>query len=162
MEILKFPDPNLFKECKQVRVFGPELKIILESMFKTMKESGGIGLASNQVGLDYNMFVMEGPNKEKLFIVNPVVHAKSKAVSRIREGCLSAPGEFVTTGNRAEWIQITYQDETGATKKKHFQDVYAICVQHEMEHLRGESFLESPTLPKKTRRDLATRWGLDK
>jgi peptide deformylase len=160
MDILKFPHPALFKECKEVSVFSPELKVLLEAMWETMIRSHGLGLAANQVGLEFKMFTMHGPNEEKLFIINPKVIRKSLKSANIREGCLSAPGEFIVIGNRADWIQIEFQDETGSVHKRIFNDLYAICVQHEMEHLMGKSFLQSKTIPKDKRYELKKKWGV--
>ncbi len=160
MDILKFPNPKLFIKCKPVTVFGPELKVLLESMWETMTAHKGLGLAANQVGIERAMFVMEGPNGEKLFIVNPVVVNISSKYTRLMEGCLSAPGELVNTGIRKESITISYKDETGKHHTQFFYGIHAVCVQHEMEHLEGKSFLQSPLIAKGKRKMLAKKWGL--
>lgn len=160
MEILKFPHENLFKKCKEVTVFSSELVILLEAMWDTMKANNGMGLASNQVGLDYSMFVMEGPKEEKLFLVNPKILKKSIVLASIREGCLSAPKEFVVIKERTEWVQVQFQDEKGNIHKKLFNDIHSICVQHEMEHLVGKSYLQSKSIPKDKRKQLAKKWGI--
>jgi peptide deformylase len=159
MEIINFPDPRLFEKCKEVTVFGPELKTLLEGMWEAMKNRNGVGLAANQVGLIFNMFVMEDEKKRKLFIVNPKILKKSGAPANLREGCLSAPNEFITRADRALWVQVSYQDETGKHMAGVFSGVSAVCVQHEMEHLQGKAYFESETIPKSKRRDLAKRWG---
>lgn len=160
MEILKFPDPKLFTECREVRVFGKELKILLEAMWDTMVRCNGIGLAANQVSLDYKMFVMVGPSNDRLYVVNPEVIAHSKVFANYKEGCLSAPGEMIFTANRYDWVQIKFQDETGKECKRTLHGLYAVCAQHEIEHLYGKSFLESPKIPKAKRKELANKWGI--
>lgn len=160
MDILKFPDPRLLEGCKDVIAFGDNLKAVLELMWDTMIENDGVGLAANQVGILVNMFVMKGPSEERLYIVNPVVRRKSVASAKIREGCLSAPGEFVVVPSRSDWIQIEFQDETGKLHKRMFNDIYAICVQHEMEHLEGKAFIGNKSIPKDTRKELKSKWGL--
>lgn len=159
MEILKFPNPKLFEKCKEVTVFGDELKTLLNAMWETMKANNGVGLASNQVGLSYRMFVMEGKEGKKLFIVNPKIIKQSQAPANLREGCLSAPNEFITRQDRALWVQISYQDETGKQMAGVFSGVTAVCVQHEMEHLDGKAYFESESIPKSKRREIAKRWG---
>jgi peptide deformylase len=160
MEVLKFPHPNLFIKCKEVTVFGPELKVLLESMWDTMISKNGMGLASNQVGLDYRMFTMKGPEEEKLFIVNPKILVSGRAQANLKEGCLSAPGEFLILGERAMWVQILYQDETGAPHSQTFGGIHSVCVQHEIDHLDGKSHLQSKSLTRRVRREMKRKWGV--
>jgi peptide deformylase len=160
MEILKFPDKRLFTKCQAVTVFGEELKVILEHMWNSMVGAKGIGLASNQVGLELYMFTMEGPEEEKLFIINPKVVSRSQAPANIREGCLSAPGEFLVRPDRALWVEVEFQDENGKITRRVFKNLHAVCVEHEIEHLEGKGFMQSKSLPKKVRADLAKKWKL--
>ena len=160
MEILKYPNKSLFNVCKEVTVFGPELKVLLESMWDAMSDKRGMGLASNQVGLDYRMFTMVGPENEKLFIVNPKVVAKSSTSANLKEGCLSAPGEFLVLPERSHIIQILYNDETGGLRTGIFRDLHAVCVQHEMDHLEGKSHLQSKSLTRQMRRQMCRKWGI--
>lgn len=160
MEILKFPAEELFTPCKDVTVFGPELLVLLESMWAAMTSNNGIGLASNQVGLDYRMFTMLGPNGEKLFIINPKILKKSETSANIKEGCLSAPGEFLILPERAHIVQIMYQVEDGSHRTGIFTSIHAVCVQHEMDHLEGKSHLQSKSLSRQMRRQLQRKWGL--
>jgi peptide deformylase len=160
MEILKFPSPNLLTKCKNVNSFGPELKTLLDHMWETMKLNKGIGLASNQVGLSYNMFVMEGSSKERFNIINPKVVSLSKIPANLAEGCLSAPGEILLVPSRSIWISITFYDENGKEQYGLFRDIQAVCVQHEIEHLNGKSFLQASSLPKSVKKILSKKWGL--
>jgi peptide deformylase len=160
MEILKFPNKNLFEACKAVTVFEDELKTLLESMWELMIAKGGLGLAANQVGLNYRMFVMAGKDNEKLFIVNPILVQKSVFPANMKEGCLSAPGEFLRLSDRASWVQVQFHDEKGNLQRRVFQDLHAVCAQHEMDHLDGKSHLMSNSIPKVQRRALAKKWGL--
>lgn len=160
MEILKLPHPSLFTVCAPVTVFGEELKILLEGMWDAMNKRAGIGLAANQVGLSFRMFTMIGPKEEKLFIVNPVIKEQSKVPAGIKEGCLSAPGEFVELSERGRWVMVEFQDETGLPHCRVFQDIHSVCVQHEIGHLDGKSHLQSKSIPKAKRKELAKKWGL--
>lgn len=160
MEILKFPNPKLLTKCEQVTVFGTELKTILDNMWETMLANYGVGLAANQVGLSYNMFVMEGPEEEKIYLVNPTVKSKSQAPANLREGCLSAPGEFLVRPDRSVWVEIEFQDAEGKAARRVFKGINAVCVQHEMEHLEGKGFMTSTSLNKTKRIELAKKWGL--
>lgn len=163
MKIINFPDPILFNKCKEVSVFGKELEVLLNTMWDTMKGKG-IGLAANQVGLNFRMFVMEGPLKdgaqEKLFFVNPVILSRSVVPANIKEGCLSAPGEFLMLSERSSWVQVEYQNEKGEKQIRVFKGLYSVCVQHEIDHLDGKSHLMSKTIPKAQRKELAKKWGI--
>lgn len=160
MELLKFPHPSLFKVCKEVTVFGSELSFLLESMWSVMVKGGGLGLASNQVGLEYRMFVMAGPDNEKIFLVNPKIVKKSQVPANMREGCLSAPGEFLVLGERASWVQVEFNDLKGWPQSRVFKGLHAVCVQHEIDHLDGKSHLMSKSIPKFKRKELYKKWGI--
>lgn len=160
MEILKVPHPHLFKPCREVTVFGPELKTLLDAMWETMIAAKGIGLASNQVGLDYRMFTMLGPDDEKIYVVNPKIISKSEGSAGLREGCLSSPGEFLELAERSWWVHLLYQDEDGAIRSGKFSKIHAVCIQHEIDHLDGKSYLQSKSLSRARRRELAKKWRI--
>lgn len=160
MKILKFPDPALFQTCTEVTVFGPELKVLLDSMWETMTVGHGMGLAANQVGLTFRMFTMLGLEDEKLYIVNPKITKKSVVSANLQEGCLSAPGELLTLDERASWVKITFQDETGKEHERVFKGIHSVCVQHETDHLDGKSHLQSKSLKSAKRKQLAKKWGI--
>jgi len=160
VEILSFPHPNLFFVCREVTVFGPELLVLLESMWDTMVDRNALGLASNQVNLKYRMFVMRGPNREKLFIVNPKVIKHSQGTIWQKEGCLSASGELMIYLSRPGWVTLEYQNEKGEKCSRTFEDMLSACVQHEIDHLDGKSYLLHKSVPKDRRIILAKKWDL--
>src|SRR5665213_1217603 len=160
MEILRFPHPNLFIQCKEVTVFGPELKVLLEAMWETMLAAGGIGLSANQVDLDYRFFCMRGPDGEKLFVVNPKIISRSEGSAGLKEGCLSAIGEAFELKERSQWVHLLYQDESGVVRSGKFNKIHSVCIQHEIDHLDGKSFLESKSLSRQVRRQMKKKWGL--
>jgi peptide deformylase len=159
MKVLKFPHPALFKVCTPVTVFGTELKVLLDNMYRTMQSNNGIGLAANQVGLEQRMFVMEGP-EGRINLVNPIILKRSMVTSLFREGCLSAPGEMIITGSRRDWVEVTYRDANGNNKVGVFKGIHSVCIEHEIEHLDGKSFMDSKTIPKAKRKELAKKWGI--
>ena len=159
MEILRFPNAKLLTVCEPVTVFGPELTVLLEKMYDTMLKAKGIGLAANQVGLQFRMFVMN-VRDDRHFIVNPEILSASEVFANLKEGCLSAPGDFVVVNSRLKWVELKYQDETGAEKTKVFEDIFSVCVQHEIDHLNGKAFLQSAALSSKVRKQLSKKWGL--
>jgi len=159
MDVLKFPNPHLFKSTKEVTVFGEELLVLLNSMYETMKANNGLGLAANQVGLSFKMFVMDGP-EGRLNLINPIIVAKSVVAANMKEGCLSAPGDFFVVPSRAQWVTVEFQDETGFKQKRTFKGLLSVCAQHEIEHLEGESFMQNKSLPKEKKQQLAKKWGV--
>lgn len=160
MEILKFSHPSLFTVCEPVTVFGDELKVILDGMWDAMTNRNGIGLAANQVGVHLRMFVMLTPEKEKLYLVNPVIKSRSATVANLKEGCLSAPGEFLVLGERANSVEVTFQNELGDQQTRTFSGIHSVCVQHEIDHLNGKTHLQSMSLTRQVRRALAKKWNL--
>lgn len=159
MKVLVFPHPKLLVKCRPVTVFGPELKVLLDSMYKVMVEESGIGLAANQVGLEFRMFTMQSRDGTQLNLVNPEIVWSSRVPAPIREGCLSAPNTFVVL-NRPSIVKIKFQDELGTEHTKMFNDIHAVCAQHEIDHLDGKSFLEHKSLTKAKKQELARKWGL--
>jgi len=161
MQIVEFPHPSLFKKCKKVTVFDVELKVLLDSMWETMTKAEGLGLAANQVELEYRMFTMLGTKNEKIYMVNPEIVQQSQSVLSIKESCLSAPGEKVNLF-RPAWVKVAFQDEKGDPHSRVFDGIHSICVFHEMQHLDGESYLQHKTIPRQHRAFLAKKWGLPK
>jgi len=157
--ILKFPNRLLFEKTQEVRVFGPELKVLFGLMRETMEANKGLGLAANQVGIPLSLVVIKGP-LGTLNLVNPDVVSKSKVPANLKEGCLSAPGDFVVVPSRVEWVEVKYQDESGDEKRAVFKGIYSVCVQHEIEHLSGKSFMDNKSIPKHIRKGLQKKWGL--
>lgn len=161
MEILKYPNPALLTPCKEVTVFGKEISILMELMVKTMKSKLGMGLAANQVGLPYRMFVMEDWEKKEIhFIVNPKIVWRSVAPANQKEGCLSAPGEILILKERSDAVLLEYKSPEGEPLKRMFTGILAVCVQHEIDHLDGKSHLQSSSIPKAKRKELKKKWGV--
>lgn len=159
MKILQFPNPILFEKCQEVDQFDQPLLDLLNQMHETMLSERGIGLSANQVGSNKRLFVMSYMAKP-LFLINPKIVWKSREMSSITEGCLSAPGEFLHIFDRASIVKVEFQDENGIKKSKIFNDIHSIVCQHEIDHLNGKSFLQSKTLTKETRKELEIKWKL--
>jgi peptide deformylase len=155
-----FPHPDLFKVCEPVTDFDLALRVTLDLMWKTMKNANGLGLAANQCGFTKRMFVMEGVAGERLYVVNPAIRWRSSAKAQVREGCLSAPKEFLYVPDRSDLVIVDFVDEKNRPQTRKLQGTFAVAIQHEINHLDGKSFMEDPSIPKSKRRDLAKKWGL--
>lgn len=160
LRVLEFPHPLLLTPTYPETAFNTILKTWLDDMWETMVAENGLGLSANQVGFMTSAFVMKNENGERLNIVNPVVLEKSDVPAMLKEGCLSAKGEFVILKERPSWVKISYQDETGEKKEGIFRGIHAVCVMHEMDHLLGKSHLQSPSLNRAQKRAFAKKWGL--
>lgn len=145
LPILTYPDPALRQRCKPVEAFDEAFHRTLGDMADTMRNSEGIGLAANQVGILQRFFLMDVPINDKestglLEIINPRIAARRGEV-RFEEGCLSFPGVYENV-IRANEIELQYQDRTGAPQKVVMRGIVAICAQHELDHLDGITFLD--------------------
>jgi peptide deformylase len=142
LKILNFPDKRLKEIAPEVTANTPELQTFIKDMFETMYAWDGVGLATTQVGSQYRLFVLdvsEHKNTPQCFI-NPIITAKSGTLAS-EEGCLSFPDIFVTV-QRAEEISVSYLDENFQPRELECEDLLAICIQHEMDHLNGITFYD--------------------
>jgi len=142
MKIIKYPDPRLLQVCAPVLEISESTKSTLDEMWEIMVAHEGMGLAANQVGIMYRMFVMTGLIGEKIYFINPKILNRSSVPAEKTEGCLSAPGKYLKVEERAQWVQVQYQDENGVENIRVFDGIHAVCVQHEIDHLLGIFFID--------------------
>lgn len=143
LPILRFPDERLRKIAKPVSQFTPELQTTIDNMIETMYSSeNGIGLAATQVNVHEQIIVIDvSPDKSQLYvIINPEVISQ-QGETGIEEGCLSIPDchGFVP---RSEKIKIKALDRHGKSYEIDADELLAICIQHEMDHLKGKLFVD--------------------
>ena len=145
MKILKYPHPILKYKCKPLQRVDQELRDIVAAMFETMYAASGVGLAANQVGLPFQLFVMnasgdrEAKGEEYVFI-NPVLLKKNgNAVDS--EGCLSFP-DVLASVVRSETIEVESISLSGEVQHFKWKDRHARIVQHEIDHLSGLGFVD--------------------
>ena len=114
-------------------------------MYDTMAKYGGLGLAANQVGLPYRMFIMGGhPSIEQgkiRSIFNPLINDVSKETVNMKEGCLSFPFLFLMI-NRPKWVSVKYTDQHGKEIEETLHGMPARIFQHENEHMNGYLFTD--------------------
>lgn len=142
LPVLRFPDERLRKVAKPVTQFTPELQTIIDNMIETMYTEKGIGLASTQVDIHEQIIVIDvtEDKSQPYVIINPEVISQ-EGETGIEEGCLSIPDcrGFVP---RAEKIKIKALDRDGNPYEIDADDLLAICIQHEMDHLKGKLFVD--------------------
>ena len=122
-----------------------ELRALMDDMLETMYDAPGIGLAAIQVGVPKRIIVMdiEGPEDEKKprFFVNPEIVWASDELFTYEEGCLSVP-EYFDSVERPARVRLRYLNYAGDTVEEEAEGLYAVCIQHEMDHLEGVLFID--------------------
>jgi peptide deformylase len=111
-------------------------------MFETMYAAPGIGLAATQVDFHKRLIVIDisKDRNEPLVFINPEILSR-EGVGVMEEGCLSVPGIFDDV-QRAAKVTVRAQDRTGQVFERELDDVLAVCLQHEMDHLEGKLFVD--------------------
>jgi len=145
LPILIHPDPRLKKVCDPVGAVDDELRQLIDDMFKTMYEAPGIGLAAPQVGVMKRLLVMDCAAKDEpaqpRALINPEILSASDAKNEHEEGCLSIPDQFGMVIRPAE-VRVRYQTVDGEAVEEDFAELWATCVQHEIDHLNGKLFID--------------------
>jgi len=139
LDLAIWPASILSKETERVEVFDSEIKFLSEQMFETMYAHKGIGLAAPQVHLINRMLVMDCG--EPKVMCNPEITGRSETMVKTQEGCLSFPG-FLVDVDRCKEILVRYQSVEGVFIEERFTGLSAICIQHEVDHLDGITFLK--------------------
>jgi peptide deformylase len=142
LNILRYPDARLHKLAAPVTVFDEALKKLVRDMAETMYGAPGIGLAATQVDVHKQVIVIDVSERRDSLVVliNPEI-LDSSGVSDIEEGCLSVPGIYETV-DRAERVKVRAHDQNGNPFTIEAQGLLAVCIQHEMDHLKGKVFVE--------------------
>ena len=143
LPILCFPDPRLNTVARPVAAVDARIQALIERMFATMYEANGIGLAATQVDVHERLVVIDvsETRDQRLVLINPEIEWASPETRKGEEGCLSVPGIYDGV-ERAIAVRVRAQDETGAVRTIEAEDMLAVCIQHEMDHLLGKVFVE--------------------
>ena len=142
LHILRYPDARLHKLAAPVTVFDDALKQLVADMAETMYAAPGIGLAATQVDVHKQVIVVDVSERRDslIVLVNPEI-LESHGVSDIEEGCLSVPTVYELVP-RAERVKVRAYDQNGTPFTLEAQGLLSVCLQHEMDHLRGKVFVE--------------------
>lgn len=143
LNILRYPDPRLHKVAKPVTVFDAKLKNFVADMAETMYDAPGVGLAASQVDVHEQLLIIdtsEAHNDLRVFI-NPEIVWTSDEKKIYDEGCLSVPGIYDNVERPAE-VKVRALDLDGKSFEVLADGLLAVCIQHEMDHLKGKIFVE--------------------
>ena len=142
LTILEYPDARLKRIAAPVTEFSPAIKKLVDDLAHTMYDAPGIGLAATQVDVHKRVIVIdvsEAKSDLKVFINPEIIVADGEIVGE--EGCLSVP-EYYETVRRAAHVVVRAQDAYGKPFELEATDLLAVCIQHEMDHLKGIVFVE--------------------
>ena len=144
MEIITYPDPILAKKAEPVVNIDGNIQDLIDNMSTLMYQASGIGLAANQVGVTKRIIIFDLNYKEKgkdlTVLINPtIVLAEDKIVSE--EGCLSVP-DFQGKIPRIKYLKVHGVDRHGKPVDIDAEDLLAICIQHEIDHIDGTLILD--------------------
>jgi peptide deformylase len=142
LQILEYPDPRLRTKAQPLTEFNSALSTFIDDMFETMYAAPGIGLAATQVDFHKRLIVIDvSENRnEPLVFINPEILTR-EGVGTMEEGCLSVPGIFDEI-QRAAKVRVRAQDRNGDVFERDLDDMLAVCLQHEIDHLEGKLFVD--------------------
>jgi peptide deformylase len=155
--ILTVPDPVLKQRSLPVDKVDDELRALMDDMLETMYDAPGIGLAAIQIGVPKRVIVMDlargDEPKAPRYFVNPEILWASEELKPYEEGCLSVP-EFFDEVDRPAQVKLKYLNYHGEEVIEDADGLYAVCIQHEMDHLDGVLFIDHLS---RLKRDTAVR-----
>ncbi len=142
LSILTLPDKRLKTVAVPVIEINDEIKQLAADMLETMYAAPGIGLAATQVDHHIQLVVIDvsEDKNEPLVLINPEITVQD-GVQIHEEGCLSVPGIYAKV-KRADQVTVRYQDLNNQTQELSATGLLAVCIQHELDHLKGIVFLD--------------------
>ncbi len=165
-EILTVPNPLLKQRSKPVEGVDEGLRALMDDMLETMYDAPGVGLAAIQIGEPVRVIVMdigaresaeveggaepEERPREPRYFVNPEILEASEELKPYEEGCLSVP-DIYDEVERPARVKLRYLNYQGEEVVEWAEGLYAVCIQHEMDHLNGILFIDHLSRLKRTR-----------
>ena len=151
LHILRYPDARLHKIAAPVEEINEIIRTLVADMAETMYAAPGVGLAATQVDVHKQVIVVDASEtRDKLLtLINPEIVTAS-GVADCEEGCLSVPGIYEKIA-RAGRIGVRALGLDGQRFTIQAEDMLAVCIQHEMDHLKGRVFVEYLSRLKQTR-----------
>jgi len=143
LTILCYPDPKLNKVAKSVAVVDARIQTLVADMLETMYDAKGIGLAATQIDVHERVIVIDVSEErdDPLVLINPELVWTSPTTHLNEEGCLSVPGIYDGV-ERFDAVHVRALDLQGNSRTMEADELLAVCIQHEMDHLMGKVFVE--------------------
>lgn len=157
LKLYEYPSEVLRKKCERVTKVDDELRLFLDDMLETMYADRGCGLAAPQVGVSKRIIVLD-PNpsdedfsaRRPMYLINPEIIWRSEETVLFNEGCLSLPDQRAEV-ERNEKVRVHYTDYDGREQEILADDLLAIIMQHEIDHLDGVLYIDHLSRLKRTR-----------
>ncbi len=151
LNILRYPDARLHKVAAPVEHVNESIRTLVADMAETMYAAPGVGLAATQVDVHKQVIVIDASDtRDKLLtLINPEI-VVAAGVADCEEGCLSVPGIYEKI-ERAEHLVVRALGLDGNSFDMEADGLLAVCIQHEMDHLKGRVFVEYLSRLKQTR-----------
>jgi peptide deformylase len=152
LTILRYPDPRLHTVARPVAAVDERIRTLAADLLETMYAESGVGLAATQVDVHERVIVMDTSDSRDrpLVLVNPEIAWASDELAVAEEGCLSVPQVYDKVERHAR-VKVRALDRDGQPFELDAEGLSAVCVQHEMDHLRGKVFVEYLSLLKRDR-----------
>ena len=143
--LVYLPDPKLRLVSAAVSPSDADVKALVETMYDTMYDAAGIGLAAIQIGVQKRVVTIDLAGKDEepqpLTLINPEIVGASDELQFYDEGCLSIP-DYYEEVERPAKVTVRYLDLKGAEQAIEAEGLLAVCVQHEIDHLNGVLFID--------------------
>lgn len=158
-EVLTYPNPLLKKKAEPITEITPEIRSLAADMAETMYENDGIGLAAPQVGELIRLVTIDigGPEDrgEVMVLVNPELELVGEEIES-EEGCLSVE-DYRAPVTRSSKVLVKATDLDGKPLEFEAEDLLAVCLQHECDHLEGRLFIDRISRLKRSLYDAKVR-----
>ena len=143
LPILCYPDPRLHKVAAPVQTVDARIQALVADMLATMYDANGIGLAATQVDVHERVVVIDVSEErdQPMVVINPEIVWASPEKQVGDEGCLSVPGIYDGV-ERSVAVHVRALDAQGQERVIEAEGLLAVCLQHEMDHLRGKVFVD--------------------
>jgi len=151
LSIICYPDPRLHIKAKKIEQVDDSIRRLAADLAETMYAAPGVGLAATQVDRHVQLVVIDvSEDKSRLMtFINPEILARDGECEG-EEGCLSVPGIYETV-TRSAWVRVRALGLDGQPFELEANDLLAVCIQHEIDHLQGKVFVEYLSRLKQTR-----------
>jgi len=143
LTVLRFPDPRLRIKAQPILDITSAMATIIDDMLETMYDEKGVGLAATQVDIHQQIVVMDTSedNDQPIVLINPEIIVTSNETSINEEGCLSVPGTYAKV-DRHDTCTVKALDRHGNEFTIDATELQSICIQHELDHLKGVLFVD--------------------
>ena len=151
LDIVLYPESGLREVCKPIAEMNDAIDKLIDDMFYTMYDAPGIGLAAPQIAVQERLIVVDvsESKNQPIALINPEIIRSAGQISW-EEGCLSLPGIYATV-KRPSDIIVRGMDREGKQVEFEANDLLAVCIQHEIDHLNGKLFVDHLSGLKRTR-----------